>query len=258
MARIAIAVMLAALIGLGAGPASAIDHKNLDEGRPLRLDDAYSISTGEIAIEVGGGFTLQRRGSNRGVFPVEVLYGALPNFQIGIGTLVSTDPHEIDERPKSGDIRLSALYNFNQETLSIPALGVKLGVDAPTGIESRAFALEIKGIVTKSFERLSLHFNGGYEFLIDAGHGERDGRYNLVLGASYPVGAPKFTRATLVADVFTEQSAHRGQTNVIGTELGLRYQLTPRVVWDVGMGTDFAGPGDRSRFFGMTGFSFGF
>ena len=37
-----------------------------------------------------------------------------------------------------------------------------------------------------------------------------------------------------------------------------RYQLTPRVVWDVGVGTEFVGPGDRSRFFGVTGFSFGF
>jgi len=40
--------------------------------------------------------------------------------------------------------------------------------------------------------------------------------------------------------------------------LGLRYQLTPRIVWDVGVGTEFAGPADRSRFFGVTGFSFGF
>jgi hypothetical protein len=171
---------------------------------------------------------------------------------------LSTDPHEIDERPKSGDVRVSALYNFNQETLSIPAFAVKVGTDAPTGIDSRGFAVEAKGIVTKSFERLSLHFNGGYHFLTDAGRGERDGRYELVLGGSYPVGAPKFTRATLVADVFTEQSVHRGEPNVVGTELGLRYQLTPRVVWDVGVGTEFAGPADRSRFSFTTGLSFGF
>jgi len=28
------------------------------------LEDAYAIADGEIAIEVGGGFTLQRCGSN--------------------------------------------------------------------------------------------------------------------------------------------------------------------------------------------------
>jgi len=52
--------------------------------------------------------------------------------------LLSTDPHEIDEPPEVWRHPVSALYNFNQETLSIPALGVKLGVDAPTGIDSRA------------------------------------------------------------------------------------------------------------------------
>ena len=55
--------------------------------------------------------------------------------------------------------------------------------------------MELKGIVTKSFERLGLHFNAAYQFLTDTGRGERDGRYEFVLGASYAIGAPKFTRA---------------------------------------------------------------
>jgi hypothetical protein len=128
----------------------------------------------------------------------------------------------------------------------------------PTGVDSRGVAVEVKGIVTKSFERLSIHLNAGYEFFTDSHDDERDGQYSLVLGASYPVGAPKFTRATLVADVFTQQSLHRGESNVVGTEVGMRFQLTPRIVWDIGIGTEFAGPADRSRFFGVTGFSFGF
>jgi Putative MetA-pathway of phenol degradation len=253
-----VSIGLLALLAVSVGSTYAIDHKNLDENRPLRLEDAYTISAGEIAVEAGAGVTLQRRGANRGVFPVELLYGAFPNFQFGIGTLLSTDPREIDDRPKSGDLRLSGLYNFNQETLSLPAFALKLGLDAPTGIVSRGVAVEMKGIVTKSIERLSLHFNGGYEFLTDSRHDERDGRYKFAVGASYPVGAPQFTRATLVADVFTEQVVHRGESNVVGTELGLRYQLTPRIVWDVAVGTEFAGPADRSRFFGVIGFSFGF
>ena len=251
------AYILAALV-LVPVPAVAIDHKNLDEGRPLRLEDAYAISTGEIALEAGAGFTLRRRGTDRGFFPVELLYGALPNFQIGVGTTLSTDPREIDEPTKSGDLRIGALYNFNQETLVMPAFGVKLEVELPTGVDSRGVDVEVKGIMTKSFERLSMHFNAAYLFLTDSGRGERDGRYELVLGASYPVGAPKFTRATLLADVFTEQSTHRGESNVVGAELGIRYQLTPSIVWDVGVGTEFGGPADRSPFFFNTGFSWVF
>jgi Putative MetA-pathway of phenol degradation len=254
----ALTVCILAALVLVPVSAVAVDHKNLDEGRPLRLEDAYAISTGEVAVEVGAGLTLRRRGTDRGFFPIELLYGALPNFQIGVGTTLSTDPREIDEPTKSGDLRIGALYNLNQETLVMPAFGVKLEVELPTGVDSKGVDIEAKAIVTKSFERLSVHLNAAYLFLTDSGRGERDGRYELVLGASYPVGAPRSTRATLVADIFTEQSTHRGESNVVGTELGIRYQLTPSIVWDVGVGTEFAGPADRSPFLFNSGFSWAF
>jgi hypothetical protein len=256
MTRITVLALLAVL-GSACG-AAAIDHKNLDEGRPVRLEDAYTIAHGEIAIEAGAGFALVRHGADRGLFPVELLYGPLPNLQISVGTAFSTNPHEVDEPPKSGDLRLTALYNFNQETLALPAFAAKLALDAPTGIDAHGFGVAPKAIVTKSIERLSVHLNAAYEFLTDSRHDERDGRYELALGASYPVGAPRFTRATLVGDVFADQSSRRGEPTTVGAEIGVRYQLTPRLVWDAGVGTEFAGPARRSAFTFTTGLSFGF
>jgi Putative MetA-pathway of phenol degradation len=257
--RTTILVMLSLMLSAAAVTgAFAIDHTNLDEGRPLRLEDAYPIAHGEIAIETGLGVTLPRRGNDRVLFPVELLYGAWPNLQLSIGTLLSTDPRGIDDRPKSGDLRLGALYNFNQETITVPALAIKVGLDAPTGVGAHGVAVEVKGIVTKSIERLSVHLNTGYEFLTASRDSERDGRYKLAFGASYPVGAPQFTRATLVGDVFAEQAIWRGDPTTLGTEVGVRYQLTPRLVWDSGVGTEFAGPANRSMFFLATGLSFGF
>jgi hypothetical protein len=257
MSMRAAAVALALLAG-SVLPADAIDHKNLDENRPLRLEDPYPIATGEWAIEAGGGFTLQRRGTDRGTFPIEVLYGALPNLQFGIGTALSTAPHEIEDQTKSGDLQVSGLYNFNQETLSLPAFGAKLSVNLPTGVDSSGVDVEVKGLVTKSFDHLSLHFNAAYEFLTGTERGERDGRYQFVLGASYPIGAPQYTRTTLIGDIFTEQASRKGESNVVGVEAGFRHQLTPRLVFDAGVGTEFAGPSDRATFFLTTGFSFGF
>lgn len=251
-------VAVLGIITAGVGVAEAVDHKNLDEGRPVRIEDAYPIAQHEISVETGAGFALLSRGPARGVFLIEVLYGALPNLQVGLGSVLFTDPHDIDDRPKSGDLRASALYNFNQETLTLPAFAAKLSVTAPTGVDGHGWGVELKGIVTKSIDRLSFHFNGGYEFLTDSTRAERDGRYELALGASYPIGAPKFTRATLVADVFADQPATRGESTIVGTEVGLRYQLTPSIVWDVGIGTEFAGPASRSVFFATTGLSFGF
>jgi hypothetical protein len=239
-----------ALVTCATLPVEAIDHANLDENRPLRLEDPYPIAAGEWALEAGVGFRLQLRGSDRGVFPLEILYGALPNVQLGLGTELSTAP--------SGDLRLSGLYNFNQETLTLPAFGAKLTINLPTGVKSSGVDVELKGLATKSFDRLSIHLNAAYEFASGTARDERDGRYELALGASYPIGAPRYTRTTLVGDVFTEQSSRRGETNVVGVEAGFRHQLTPRLVLDVGIGTEFAGPDDRSGFFFTTGVPFGF
>lgn len=250
-------LLTAALMWVGADVVYAIDHKNLDENRPLRLEDAYPISTGEIAVEFGGGFTIGRNGESRGVFPIEILYGALDNLQLGIGTTLLTDPQKVDE-PRSGDLALSGLYNFNQETLTLPALGVKVSLNLPTSVDSSGVDVEVKGLVTKSFGRLSLHVNAGYTFLNGTSADERGGRYQFIVGASYPVGAPRYTRTTLVGDLFVEQATERGRPDVFGAEIGFRHQLSSRIVLDTGIGTEFAGPGDRLPFFFTTGLSVGF
>jgi hypothetical protein len=258
MPRRALVLATATILTVAAAHAHAIDHGNLDENRPLRLEDAYPIAHGEIAIEAGAGVTTERRGRTRGVFPIEILYGALPNFHVGLGTTLLTDLHDIEDEPRLGNLTLSGLYNFNQETLSLPALALKLDVTLPTGIDSKGVDVGLKGIVTRSVGRLGFHLNGGYRFLNGTTGDERRGRYELALGATYPIWAPLHTRTTLIADVFTTQSAKRHGSNVVGAEVGVRYQLTPQVVWDAGAGTEFAGPAERARFFFTTGFSFGF
>ena len=89
------AILVLVMLSISA-PAYAIDHKNLDAGRPTRLDDAYTIAAGEIELETGLGATVERRGSARGVFPIELLYGALPNLQLGLGTSFTSDPRSAE------------------------------------------------------------------------------------------------------------------------------------------------------------------
>lgn len=49
-----------------------------------------------------------------------------------------------------------------------------------------------------------------------------------------------------------------GQRNPTGMGIGLRHQVSSRIVFDAGMGTEFYGPADRSVFFGTVGLSVGF
>ncbi len=247
-----------ALLCLIASSAWAIDHNNLDEGRPLRFDDAYPIAYGELSAETGARFALNRHQTDRFAFLLEVLYGAYWNLHVGVGSTLSTQPRTIDESEKSGDLRTFALYNFNQETLRLPALAVKLNLDLPTGVRSHGVDTTLTGIVTRSFGPARAHLNVGYEFIGSASDGGRDGRYNVVLGAQYPLGYPRHFDTTLLADIFTQQTVRSGAANPAGVEVGIRRQIAPLVIIDAGVGTEFTGPAERTSFFATTGVSVGF
>ena len=236
----------------------AIDHSNLDENRPLKMEDPYTIAHGEWALELGSGYSFERQSSDRAIFPIEILYGAIPNLQLGLGSTLSTEPRTIEGQTRSGDLQWSALYNFNQETLSMPAFGLKTEFNFPTGVQSSGIDTELKGLITKTFGRLGVHLNAGYHFLSGTELNGRDGNYEIVLGASYPIGAPKYTRTVLLWDLFTEQSEQRGESNIYGTEVGFRHQLSHRTVLDFGVGSEFAGPAHRVQFYVTAGISLAF
>ena len=257
MRRVVMTFCLAVLVGL-TPTAFAIDHDNLDEGRPLRLEDAYPIAAGEWALETGAGLLAHRNSRSQGLFPLEILYGLAPNLQVSLGTTLLTDPKRIEEQTKSGDLSVSGLYNFNQETLSLPAFGLRFTLNLPTGTDSSGADFRIKGLVTKSLGRLSFHFNPAYELFSGTKPFERDSRYELALGASYPVGAPKHTLTTLLGDLFTEQAPRRGDPQIVGAEVGVRHQWTPWTVLDAGVGTELAGPANRSNVLLTLGLSIGF
>ena len=247
-----------AILVLLAPTASAIDHSNLDEGRPLRIEDPYPVAHREWAVEAGLGGTFERQAANRGLAAVELLYGAFPNLQLELGSEFSTDPHETDEPERSGDVHAAVLYNFNQETLSLPALGLKVEGDFPSGVDSEGTDLGLKALLTKSWGSVSIHLNGGYVFVHGEEDGEHGGLYEAALGASYPIGAPGHTRTSLIADVFTEQSLSRGDKPVYGVEAGVRHQLATQVVVDAGIGSEVVGPTERSAFYFAAGLAYAF
>jgi len=253
-----VTITIACLVAISTLPAMALDHGNLDEGRPLHIQDAYPVSLGELVVEAGAGFAWRRHSSGHGFFPVQFVYGIFPNTQLELGTTFFTSPHDIDSQVKSGDVSVGALYNFNQETLTLPAFALKGSLQLPTGVDSSGVESEVTGIVTKSFHRLILSFNAGYQFIGGHNRDKRSGRYKFVFGGGYPVGAPMHTRTVLLADTYLEQASRRGEKKTVGGEIGLRHQLRERLVLDIGVGSEFSGPSDRSSVFLNAGFSFGF
>jgi hypothetical protein len=241
-----------------AAPTWAVDHNNLDEGRPLQMEDAYPIAYGELSAETGVRGSHNRHEDDRVAFPIELLYGAYWNLHLGLGSTLATSPQTIDDPEKSGDLRLFGLYNLNQETLQIPALAVKLTLDFPSGIRSRGVDTELKGILTRTVGHGRVHLNAGYQFIGNAYDAERNGRYEVVLGAQYPWGYPRSFTTTVLADVFTRQAIRFNETNNSGVEIGMRRQIAPAIILDAGIGTECVGPSERDLFLATVGVSFGF
>lgn len=238
--------------------AAALDHDNLDPNRPIAIEDAYPVPHGEIGVEGGVLFNDRKQGNSRWVFQPQILIGAFANTQIELSSNLATDPTTVVGDDKSGDLSLGVLYELNTETVNVPAFAVRAGLGFPTGVNSQGVDTELTGVMTRSFGRWRTHLNVGYTFLGSPQGNERSGWYRVVAAVSYPLGYPTSFRDTIIANVFTRQSNLVGQTNPTGIGMGLRHQVSSRVVFDMGLGSEFAGPPDRSVFFSTIGLSVGF
>lgn len=236
----------------------ALDHDNLDPNRPIAIEDAYVIPKGEIGVEGGVTFNERKEGKGRFGFQPQIIYGAFENMQLEIMTGFVTEPTTVVGDDKSGDLSVGVLYNLNTETINLPAFAVRAEVGFPTGVNSKGVDTELTGVMTRSFGRWRTHVNVGYTFLGSPQGQERSGTYRVVAAVSYPLGYPTSFRDTIIANVFTRQSDLVGQRNPTGIGIGLRHQVSSRVVFDTGLGTEFLGPSDRSVFFSTMGLSIGF
>ncbi len=258
MSRIVLTVIAAVGLLLMPLPGLALDHDNLDPNRPIGMEDAYAIPKGEIGMEGGVRFNDRREGRTRVTFQPQIIYGAFDNTQIEIQGDLMSDPNTLIGAAKSGDLHVGVLYNFNTETISLPAFAVRLAVELPTGVNSKSVDTQMTGILTRSFGRLRVHLNAGYTVLGAPQGQERPGAYRAVAAVSYPLGYPTSFSDTLIASLYTRESDLRGQRNHTGFEIGLRHQLSSRLVLDGGLGTEFVGPADRAALLGTIGLSVGF
>ena len=258
MSRIVLTVIAAVGLLLMPLPGLALDHDNLDPNRPIGMEDAYAIPKGEIGMEGGVRFNDRREGRPSVTFQPQIIYGAFDNTQIEIQGDLMSDPNTLIGAAKSGDLHVGVLYNFNTETISLPAFAVRLAVELPTGVNSKSVDTQMTGILTRSFGRLRVHLNAGYTVLGAPQGQERPGAYRAVAAVSYPLGYPTSFSDTLIASLYTRESDLRGQRNHTGFEIGLRHQLSSRLVLDGGLGTEFVGPADRAALLGTIGLSVGF
>jgi hypothetical protein len=253
---VVLATMTATVNGAMTDEAFAATDQTLVEGFPLKLADAFPIATGEGAILVGSGLSLQRQSANRGVFPIAVQYGLLPRTQVSASTVLVTDPRDVSD-PGSGDLDVNVRVTLSDERFSLPGFAALVGVTFPTGVGSTAYTTEAKLYATKSLSAaLAVHASAAADVLDRVGSGERRARYHVVAGPALVV--PSLATLVLMADAFADQAPRKGERDAIGVEVGLRHRVTESLYWHAGMGTELVGSSDRSPFYVTIGVSIGF
>ncbi|MBA3895466.1 MAG: hypothetical protein H0X69_17585 [Gemmatimonadales bacterium] len=230
--------------------AAQIDYRNLDEGRPVTTEDAYPVERYAFELVLPYVYENERGGGRTHLLIPELAYGVVPNMQVGVELpLVVLDrggPGAGTDLGFAGP-RLFALYNFNTETPTLPALAIRTDLALPLGdMAGDDVRMSLTGIATRGWGRTRAHFNAAVGLGGDGGvpavHGIPDWAASVAVDRT-------FLRRSLIVIGELGAREHAGDGTEVTVGLGARMQLTPTIVLDAGAERRL---GDRGPDFGLT------
>ncbi len=216
----------------------AVDHNNVDAGRPLSFDDAEAIAYRERAVEVGLSSVSPFRRKPGAAFGAEFLYGFALNTHVGLDVDAATGGRA-DSLEKEFDVEavgINILHNFNREYGQMPAFSVRGDVSVPLEDKRDGAVVRLRGIASKAvFQYDRVHLNIDGTVVTSPKTNERGFQPGLVVGYTKPLGYPRRFHTTGVAEMGLRASEIKGTGSVGFLGLGLRRQVTVRSVFDVGV-----------------------
>jgi hypothetical protein len=247
--------------GMASSLPAQTDYYNTDAGRPIQVEDAYSMERYAFELQLAPILLERRSGGiyNWGLEP-EIAYGVLPRTQLEIGLpFVFIDAGPLGRRSGLAGIDVSMLHNLNAETQSLPAFGIAAHVLIPAGgLAADETYLSAKGIVTRTYSWARLHVNAQYTFGEDLTETTGTDAVDATAGstaldlsrwlAGIAVDRTFPLRSLLVTgELFASQALHDDADVEWNVGAGIRYQWTPRLAFDAGIGRRLTGD-DRSWF----------
>src|SRR5260370_4525173 len=134
------------LLGGERSLAAQADYRNLDEGRPTRVEDAFPVE--RYAFEFVTSYALERDpgGGIVHAFVPELAYGIVANGELGITAPVGLLSEGGVTRAGLAGLRAFALYNFNPEGAALPPLAVPADGPLPAAsVPGRAARVRPRG-----------------------------------------------------------------------------------------------------------------
>ncbi|MBI4421719.1 MAG: hypothetical protein HY560_12915 [Gemmatimonadetes bacterium] len=238
MRRIASGRLLAAAVLLAAGPAglvAQIDYRNLDDDRPTRVEDAYPVERYAFEFLVPYSYARDRTGAVIQASVLELEYGIFRNTQVGLkAPIAGVRSSGATTTWGLSGLRVFALYNFNTESLVLPAVALRIDAAFPVGsLGGDETQVGLKGIVTRSWGPTRLHLNGAVRLGQDAPGPVVEGIERWWYGAA--LDRTLFRQSLLlIGEVYASKELGNVPLEV-NASFGLRWQWRPTAVIDIGV-----------------------
>ena len=226
-----------AALALLAGPsqlAGQIDYRNLDDDRPTVIEDAYPVERYAFEILLPYRFEREPGGGVVHAAIPELAGGLLPNFQLGLKVPIAVERSGgVTTRGLSG-LRVFALYNFNTESRVLPAVSLRFDLALPAGpLGGDVTRAAVKAITTRSWGRNRIHLNAAYSVGRAGVAAAAEPLSRWWAGAA--VDRTLFRHSTLVVGEVYAAQAERGSRAEVVASVGVRRQVTPTTVLDLGI-----------------------
>lgn len=227
-------LLAGALLALPTIAHAQTDHRNLEENLPTVVEDAIPTAYLNREFQLATYYDHGTGKDSKDLFVVDprLEYGFARNWQALINA-----PFRLGSASKtgSGDLGLEAFYNFNQESLTVPAFAVSGRAILPTGTDRRGVDGQIRFLVTRTLlpaRNLDrIHLNLTYRANAQPSAEERRGQFAGAFGYSRRLG-PNYL---LVTDYVYEQERERGVAAHL-VEAGVRFQYSPLTIFTFGLG----------------------
>ncbi|MEP7131542.1 MAG: hypothetical protein ABI914_00155 [Acidobacteriota bacterium] len=241
-------ILCGALLLLSARLAGAQLLSNLERERPLAIEDARPVPYRALSASADWTYSL-RTGSLNDYGPgFSVLYGAMRGLEMGAAMRWVTRPERNANRGiASGDLMIHALYQLSEETSSMPAFSGRIGVQFPTGLDSKGTDVELSALGTRSFDTFRAHANFRYTRLGATVRTERAERLEGVAGIDFVPGRRGLTDTLVIADAAVRSNPVVGGSAIIQIELGARRRIGSQTFLFGGASSELTGRNDRAR-----------
>lgn len=231
----------------GIAPASAqTDYRNLDGERPTFIADAYPVERWAFEFSMPWRFERSSGGGSAHILGPELSYGIFRNGQIGVELPFAA----VDQGPETkwgiAGLRTFGLYNLTTESGSWPAVSLRADLSLPVGANGGdATRVGAQVLATRSFGAQRIHVN----LSAAAGPDNSDQVESLPRWSAGAAIDRTFIRESLllIGEVYALRPGADDPTHTVAS-LGARWQLTPTLVVDGGVGRRLSSTGPDFTF----------